>query len=157
MTLRAVLSGTVIAMLGFTGCGESPGGASPSGASANGASANGASAKATAAKASPVTIAPVAGSPMARAIKLYDRRCRMCHGTRGQGNGPAAGTLQPRPRSFVDAKWQASVDDAHLRRVILQGGAAVGLSAQMPPNADLAKKPAVVTALIAHLRVLGAQ
>lgn len=142
MTLRAVLGGTVIALLGLTGCGESPGGVS---------------AKPTAAKASPVTIAPVAGSSMARAIKLYDRRCRMCHGTRGQGNGPAAGTLQPRPRSFVDKKWQASVDDVHLRKVILQGGAAVGLSAQMPPNADLAKKPAVVTALIAHLRVLGNQ
>lgn len=79
----------------------------------------------------------------------------MCHGTRGLGDGPASGTLQPRPRTFADAKWQASVTDAHLRTVILEGGAAVGLSAQMPPNADLKKKPEVVTALIRHLRALG--
>ena len=130
----------LVTLLALLGCGETP----PS--------------KPAAPKsATPVTAAPAAGSPMARAIKLYDRRCRMCHGARGRGDGPAAGTLQPRPRTFTDATWQASVDDAHLRTVILGGGTAVGLSAQMPPNADLTKKPEVLTALIAHVRALGKQ
>lgn len=79
----------------------------------------------------------------------------MCHGTQGRGDGPAAGTLQPRPRSFADAAWQAKVTDDHIRTVIIKGGEAAGLSAQMPPNADLLKKPEVLTALIAHVRSLG--
>jgi DMSO reductase family type II enzyme heme b subunit len=32
---------------------------------------------------------------------LYDRRCAPCHGVKGDGNGPAAELLDPRPRDFT--------------------------------------------------------
>jgi len=32
---------------------------------------------------------------------LYDRRCAPCHGIKGDGNGPAAELLDPRPRDFT--------------------------------------------------------
>lgn len=103
----------------------------------------------------PKSTASAAGSPADRAAKVYDRRCRLCHGPQGKGDGPAAGTLNPRPRAFDAPGWQATVTDAHIARVILEGGAAVGLSGQMPPHADLKPKPEVVEALVAYVRGLG--
>ncbi len=33
--------------------------------------------------------------------KLYERRCMPCHGANGDGNGPAADVMDPRPRDFT--------------------------------------------------------
>ncbi len=33
--------------------------------------------------------------------RLYARRCQVCHGPDGRGNGPAAPSLIPRPRDFT--------------------------------------------------------
>ena len=46
-------------------------------------------------------------------------------------NSPTALAMQPRPRNLTDATWQGSVDDAHIAKVIREGGASVGLSATM--------------------------
>jgi mono/diheme cytochrome c family protein len=37
---------------------------------------------------------------------IYRRRCAFCHGERGDGKGPAAEALWPRPRSFVDEPFR---------------------------------------------------
>ena len=86
-------------------------------------------------------------TPEAEARQIFDTRCTPCHGADGTGNGPASAARIPKPRNFHDASWQASVTDAHIENIIRVGGAAVGKSAFMPPNADLVAKPAVVTAL----------
>jgi hypothetical protein len=75
----------------------------------------------------------------------------------GKGDGAAAAALVPKPRDFTSADWQKSVTDDHLQKVILEGGQSVGLSMLMVPNADLAAKPDVVKALVAHVRGLGAK
>jgi hypothetical protein len=49
------------------------------------------------------------------------------------------------------------VDDARLRRVIVEGGAALGLSRDMAANADLAARPAMVGALVEIVRGFAAQ
>jgi mono/diheme cytochrome c family protein len=77
------------------------------------------------------------------ASDLYSQRCAPCHGAAGLGNGPAAAGLDPKPRSFVDRAWQASVTDEHIRDTIAKGGSAVGKSALMPPQPDLAGTPAL--------------
>lgn len=59
--------------------------------------------------------------------------CSTCHGPNGDANTPGAAALNPKPRNFTDAKWQASVDDAHIAKVIKEGGASVGLSPTMAP------------------------
>jgi len=61
----------------------------------------------------------------------FKQLCATCHGPSGQGDGPAAAGLNPKPRNMSDGEWQASVDDEHLRKVIENGGAAVGLSPTM--------------------------
>lgn len=67
----------------------------------------------------------------------YASRCAACHGAHGLGDGLLAGGLKPPPRGFDDAAWQKSQTPAKLRRVIREGGPALGLSPLMPANADL--------------------
>jgi len=71
-------------------------------------------------------------SPQARAEAddIFETRCVACHGDEGRGDGPAAANLNPGPRDFHNAKWQKSVDDATLARAIIDGGQAVGASAE---------------------------
>ena len=78
------------------------------------------------------TVDPAAAA-MAKAKKDYGMYCASCHGADGAANSPTAAALNPKPRAFTDAKWQASVDDAHIAKVIKEGGAAVGLSPTMAP------------------------
>lgn len=91
----------------------------------------------------------------AAAAEMWRTRCGNCHGPDGRGDGPSGRALDPRPRDFHDAGWQARVEDAHLRRVIIEGGAAHGLSADMAANPDLEGRPAMVEALVRTVRGFG--
>ena len=37
--------------------------------------------------------------------KLYNQYCATCHGLNGDGKGPAASALNPRPTNFLDLKY----------------------------------------------------
>ena len=104
----------------------------------------------------PAPVDTAAEEPMgpgeAQAASIFKTRCSTCHGMEGKGNGPASITLNPKPRNYTDVAWQKSVTDDHIREIIVKGGAAVGKSALMPPNPDLADKPAVVEALMKKVR-----
>lgn len=91
----------------------------------------------------------------AEAKEIFSTRCSTCHGPQGKGDGPAGAALNPKPRNLGDAAWQKSVTDEHIEKIIVGGGTAVGKSAMMPPNPDLASKPDVVKALAAQIRGLG--
>src|SRR5690606_2814806 len=59
-----------------------------------------------------------AGGGMAaadEAKQMFATVCATCHGTDGSGNGPAAASINPKPRNYTDAAWQASVTDDELR------------------------------------------
>ena len=62
----------------------------------------------------------------------FDSLCASCHGPEGKADGPAVQAMNPKPRNFHDKAWQAKVDDAHIIKVITQGGGAAGLSSMMP-------------------------
>jgi len=81
--------------------------------------------------------------------------CVTCHGMSGKGDGPAGLALHPRPRNWTDKQWQKTVEDAHLGKVILEGGAAVGLSPLMPPNPQFKDRPGVIAALVDIVRSYG--
>lgn len=89
------------------------------------------------------------------ARERFTTTCVACHGERGDGNGPAAGSLPVKPRDYTDAAWQRSVTDADLRSIIVRGGAAVGKSPMMPAQPDLADQPQVLDALVAIVRGFG--
>lgn len=65
--------------------------------------------------------------------QTYETYCAACHGIDGKADGPSALALNPKPRNFHDKDWQAKVDDAHIFKVIKEGGVSVGLSASMAP------------------------
>ena len=63
--------------------------------------------------------------PVARAEdtgkKTYTDKCLVCHGTKGNGKGPAAMALRPAPPDFTDSGfWDEKTDEA-LAGVIRKG------------------------------------
>jgi len=87
---------------------------------------------------------------------VWQSRCTTCHGAGGKGDGAAAVALTPKPRDLTLASWQSSVTDAHIEKIIAEGGQAVGLSMLMPANPDLAPKADVIKALRVRVRALKA-
>lgn len=94
-------------------------------------------------------------APADEAKQLAQTRCAMCHGAAGKGDGPTAATLNPKPRDLASKEWQEATSDGQIRTIILQGGVGVGKSPLMPPNPDLAQKPAVVEELVKIVRSYG--
>lgn len=97
----------------------------------------------------------VTAADRAEADKLFATRCAACHGPAGEGNGPAAAGLNPKPRNYHDKAWQAATTDEEIEKAIVYGGSAVGKSPLMAPNPDLQSKPGVVTALREKVREFG--
>ena len=84
--------------------------------------------------------------------QVYTFRCQSCHGIDGNGLGRVAGYLNPKPRDYTDATWQASVTDDEIRKTILLGGQAVGKSATMPGQPQLKQQPEVLDGLVKIIR-----
>lgn len=61
----------------------------------------------------------------------YATLCATCHGASGDGKGPAAAGLNPKPVLHVDGNVMNPIDNDHLFKVIREGGPAVGKSALM--------------------------
>jgi len=95
--------------------------------------------------------APAAASAES-AEDVFKTRCVMCHGESGKGDGAAAAALNPKPRDYTDAEWQKTVTDDQIKKTITGGGAAVGKSAIMPAQPDLASKPEVLDGLVKIIR-----
>ncbi len=92
---------------------------------------------------------------MKKAAEVFKNRCSSCHGEQGKGDGPAARGMNPKPRDFHDVKWQKSVTDEQIEKVIVYGGASIGKSAAMVANPDLGNKPKLLKALVAYIRQFG--
>jgi len=90
-----------------------------------------------------------------RARSYFAQKCALCHGEQGQGDGPGSVGLNPKPRAFSDPAWQASVTNAQIERIIVQGGTAVGKSPSMPPNPDIEEDPQLVADLRDLVRGFG--
>ena len=68
---------------------------------------------------SPPAPEPVAEAPRGQVV--YETRCAPCHGAGGGGDGPAAASLDPKPRNFHDPGfWKGRTRD-QLRLVVEQG------------------------------------
>jgi mono/diheme cytochrome c family protein len=104
--------------------------------------------KTPAAAATPATPA----TPAAEAKLKFETLCATCHGKTGKGDAPAAASFDVKPRDYSDAKWQGSVTDEYLSKLIVEGGAANGKSPLMPANPDLKAKPEVVKELVKIIR-----
>ena len=97
---------------------------------------------------------PPVGGPAVDADAIFAQYCAACHGEKGEAESAAAAAMNPKPRSFVDKAWQASVDDERIYTVIKSGGGAVGLSATMPAWGGQLKE-AEMRAMVQKVRSIG--
>ncbi len=109
-----------------------------------------------AAPAAPAAQTPPAGDSMRKEARaFYAGRCVPCHGESGRGDGPTGKVLTPTPRNFTDRAWQRSVSDAHIEKVILNGGASIGKSPLMPAHGDLGSNKELLAAMRRLVRGFG--
>jgi mono/diheme cytochrome c family protein len=95
------------------------------------------------------------GAQPSQAEQMFATVCATCHGMDGRGRGPAAEALNPKPRDYTDAAWQASITDDQLKETILKGGQGVGKSPMMPGQPQLKDNPEVLDGLIRIIRAFG--
>jgi protein SCO1/2 len=86
----------------------------------------------------------------------YVLYCASCHGEFGDGDGPLAASLDPRPARHSDAEYMTGLSDEYLLRVIEQGGAAVGKSPLMAAWGGTLSE-AQIENLVAFIRTLAQQ
>lgn len=65
------------------------------------------------------------------ATNAFNTVCASCHGTAGDGNGPAGAALDPSPANFTDPAFWADRDRDRIVNVITNGAASVGGSPLM--------------------------
>jgi mono/diheme cytochrome c family protein len=89
----------------------------------------------------------------ARGKVVFENYCVSCHGPRGEGDGPVAASLDPKPARLGDRATMSSKPDDDLFVIIKNGGASVGRSAMMAPWGGLLSD-AQIRDVIAYIRSL---
>jgi len=78
----------------------------------------------------PATVMTPNPKLLARGEVLFKQNCTSCHGESGRGDGPAAGTLNPRPRNFTQpADWKRSFHVTDIFATISTGVKGTGMAA----------------------------
>lgn len=85
--------------------------------------------------------------------EVYVQYCALCHGPQGKGDGSLSANLDPKPRNHTDGAYMNELSDAHLLKVIGEGGAAAGLSPIMPAWKDILSAQQIQD-LVAFVRTL---
>ncbi len=88
-----------------------------------------------------------------RGLKLYLGYCFVCHGQKGDGNGPYAAMLSAVPADFTDSTYFKAKTDRELYDFISKGGIAHGKSMHMKPFGFQLTRDEIESA-IAYIRVL---
>ncbi|MBI5197893.1 MAG: cytochrome c [Nitrospirae bacterium] len=68
-----------------------------------------------------VSFSSVFAADLVRGKKLYDTNCIACHGSKGDGKGPAGATLNPQPTDFTSATVMKEINDARMKKSIKEG------------------------------------
>jgi cytochrome c553 len=133
----------IVAVLVLSSCGKNSSPPPPSSGSPNAQPESGPSRK------------KGAGGQPSQAEQMFATVCATCHGMDGTGKGPAAESLNPKPRNYTDQAWQSSVTDDQIKEIIVKGGQAVGKSPMMPGQPQLKDNPEVLDGLVSVIRGFG--
>ena len=49
--------------------------------------------------------------------EIYEKKCALCHGIRGDGKGPASAGLNPKPTNFKDSHGEKMTDGEHFWKI----------------------------------------
>lgn len=80
-----------------------------------------------------IGVRPLIAADLTAARDNFTAQCSKCHGESGRGDGPAGASLPVKPRNFADCSRMSKESDERIFNTIRGGGAAVGLSKEMPP------------------------
>jgi len=101
-------------------------------------------------------MAQPSGAGSGRGKELYEKHCAECHGSSGQGDGPAAQLLMPRPRDFTGGKYKlrstetgSIPTDDDLLRAVRQG-----LQGTSMPACDKLLSEVDIRAVVTYLKTL---
>jgi mono/diheme cytochrome c family protein len=84
---------------------------------------------------------------------IYATYCAACHGATGDGDTPFAQALDPPPTAHSNGTYMNALTNDYLFKLIQEGGAAVGKSANMAPWGGTLSD-AQIRDVIAHIRSL---
>jgi mono/diheme cytochrome c family protein len=132
-TLRLLALGAACAGLACSDSGAPPAPAPPSAPAPAPAPQAPAPAPAPAAPPAQALDTASAAPDPARGKLQFENYCVSCHGPRGEGDGPVAATLDPKPARLGDRAYMSAKTDDYLFGVIKNGGASVGRSPLMAP------------------------
>jgi mono/diheme cytochrome c family protein len=93
----------------------------------------------------PTDTATMAGGDLG--AQVYAQRCALCHGSAGKGDGPAAASLNPKPRNHTDGSYMNAQTDEQLLTVIRDGKGAM-------PAWKAVLSEAEIQAVLKHVRTL---
>ncbi len=79
---------------------------------------------------------------------VFAKRCALCHGPDGHGDGVASKGLNPKPRNFHDVAYMSTRTDAQLLEVIHKGKGVM-------PRWEGQLSEAEIAAVLKHVRSLG--
>ena len=98
----------------------------------------------------PATVMKPTPALLARGESLFKQNCTSCHGDTGRGDGPASGTLNPRPRNFTQpVGWTHGYRTTDIFTTVATGVKGTGMNAfDFIPPADR-------MALVHYVRSLG--
>lgn len=88
-----------------------------------------------------------------RGASTYKELCAKCHGAAGKGDGKEAATLSTKPKDLTECARMTTFTDERLFQIVKEGGAAAGLSKDMPPYAD-ALEDDEIRDTVSHVRSL---
>jgi mono/diheme cytochrome c family protein len=77
----------------------------------------------------PKTVITANPELLSRGKTLFEHNCTPCHGATGEGNGPAAVTLNPRPRNFTQPKaWTNGYHLTEIYKTLTEGIKGTGMA-----------------------------
>ena len=85
---------------------------------------------------------------------IYETYCAACHGPEGDGDGPAAGALDPKPSVLTDAHMMEELSDGYLFWRVSEGGAFEPFNSGMPAWKEILSE-AEHWQVISFIRALG--
>ncbi len=76
-----------------------------------------------------VVLSARAGDPPPRGATVYASSCAACHGSKGNGKGPASIAMKPKPTDFTAAAWWEGKKDDAIAASIRAGRPGTAMSA----------------------------
>jgi mono/diheme cytochrome c family protein len=100
-----------------------------------------------------VLVALAAQAPPDSGAALFQAWCKSCHGTDGRGVAAASTRLEVPPADLHDCKGSSAEPEARWVGIVTKGGAAFGLSLDMPAFGEAAT-PEQIRAVVRYARSL---